>query len=130
MRKVFVVIVLIISLLFLAVGCKTESTTILNSEYKIFYGGSQVEATVRELKVDGGKTTVRIRFLNLGTEELGSFEAYVEFVDVNGETIDSYVISDTFSTPIPVGESFSETAECKSDSSIISVYLSEYNPVD
>lgn len=109
-------------------GCKAKSTTILNTEYKIFYGGSQIETTVRELKVDGGRTTARIRFLNLGSEELGSIEALVEFVDATGETIASYVVQETFDTPVAVGASFSETAECDSDSKIKSVYVSEYIP--
>ena len=117
-----------LSLLLLLAGCKTKSTTILNTEYKLFYGGSQLEVTVRELKVDGGKTTARIRFLNLGTEDLGSIQALVEFIDKDGETIKSAVIDDTFDTPVPVGESFSETAECDSSSKILGVYVSAYVP--
>ena len=109
-------------------GCKTESSTILNTGSKIFYGGSQIETTVRELKVDGGTTTARVRFLNLGSEELGSIEALVEFVDAKGETIASFVIQDTFEMPVPVGESFSETAECDSNSKIKNVIVSEYVP--
>lgn len=128
MRKLLSILLLILSLLFVASGCKTKDTTILNTESKLFYGGSQIETTVRELKVDGGKTTARIRFLNLGTEELGSIEALVEFVDALGNTISSYVISDTFDTPVPVGESFSETAECDSNSKIKGVYVTEYVP--
>jgi hypothetical protein len=128
MRKLFVLSFLILLLLFTAVGCKTESTTILNTEFKIFYGGSQLETTVRELKVDGGKTTARIRFLNLGTEELTSIEALVEFVDAQGDTVSSVVISDTFDTPVAVGASFSQTAECDSNSHIKGVYVTEYTP--
>ena len=128
MRKIVAISLVLLSLLLFAVGCKTQSTTILNTEYKIFYGGSQLETTVRELKVDGGKTTVRVRFLNLGTEELGSIEALVEFVDAQGNTIASAGISDTFDPPIAVGASFSETAECNSSSHIKGVYVSEYTP--
>lgn len=119
---------LALSLLFVAAGCKAESTTILNTESKLFYGGSQIEVTVRELKVDGGKTTARIRFLNLGTEELNSIQALVEFIDKNGDTIKSAVIDATFDAPVPVGESFSESAECDSSSKITGVYVSEYVP--
>ncbi|NLI53120.1 MAG: hypothetical protein GX417_02215 [Clostridiales bacterium] len=128
MRKRLAAPLAMLALLFFVSGCKTTSTTILNTESKIFYGGSQIETTVRELKVDGGKTTARIRFLNMGTEELGSIEALVEFIDAEGNTIASDVISDTFSEPVPVGASFSETAECDSDSAIKGVYVSEYNP--
>lgn len=117
-----------LALMLLVSGCKTESTTVLNAEYKIFYGGSQIETTVRELKVDGGTTTARIRFLNLGSEELSSIEALVEFVDAYGETISSYVISETFTEPVAVGASFSETAECDTNSKIKSVYVTEYVP--
>ena len=128
MRKTLSIILVTISMLALLAGCKAESTTILNTEYKLFYGGSQIEVTVRELKVDGGKTTARIRFLNLGTEDLGSIQALVEFIDKDGETVKSTVIDDTFDTPVPVGESFSETAECDSSSKIRGVYVSAYVP--
>ncbi len=128
MRKTITIIAIAILLLSMLAGCKAKSTTILNTEYKIFYGGSQIETTVRELKVDGGRTTARIRFLNLGSEELGSIEALVEFVDATGETIASYVVQETFDTPVAIGASFSETAECDSDSKIKSVYVSEYIP--
>lgn len=128
MRKIGVVVCLALMMVLLLLGCKTVSSTILNTGSKIFYGGSQIETTVRELKVDGGSTTARVRFLNLGSEELTSIEALVEFVDANGETIASYVISDTFDTPIAIGESFSQTAECDSNSKIKNVIVSEYVP--
>ncbi len=128
LRKYAVAALAMLSLIFFAVGCKSSSTTILNTESKIFYGGSQIETTVRELRVDGGKTTARIRFLNMGTEELTSIEALVEFIDKDGNTIASYVISDTFAEPVEVGASFSETAECDSDSAIKGVYVTDYNP--
>ena len=128
MRKISVVFLTVLTMVALLSGCKTESSTILNTGSKIFYGGSQIETTVRELKVDGGTTTARVRFLNLGSEELGSIEALVEFVDAKGETIASFVIQDTFETPVPVGESFSETAECDSNSKIKNVIVSEYFP--
>ncbi len=130
MHKSRVIALLLILLAVFSAGCKTMSTTILNTESKIFYGGSQIETTVRELTVDGGKTTARIRFLNLGSEELDSIEAVVLFIDANGSTVESDVISDTFGTPVAVGESFSETAECKSDSDIVGVYVTEYAPED
>ena len=128
MRKIPALLLSILALLLLVSGCKTESSQILNTEYKIFYGGSQIETTVRELKVDGGRTTARIRFLNLGSEELTSIEALVEFVDAKGETVASYVISETFDEPIAVGASFSETAECDTNSKIKNVYVTEYVP--
>ena len=81
MRKFRAIALLTVLLLVIVTGCKTVSTTILNTESKLFYGGSQLETTVRELMVDGGKTTARIRFLNLGTEELDSIEALVQFID-------------------------------------------------
>lgn len=128
MRKLTAILLASLSLMLLVSGCKTESTNVLNAEYKIFYGGSQIETTVRELKVDGGRTTARIRFLNLGSEELASIEALVEFVDAKGETISSYVIQETFDAPVAVGASFSETAECDTNSKIRSVYVTEYVP--
>jgi len=123
-----IAVVFLIAALLVSAGCKTTSTTILNSEYKIFYGGSQIEATVRELSIDGGTTSVRVHFLNLGTEELGSLEALVEFVDANGEVISTSVISATYDTPLAVGESVSETVSCDSDSRIKGVYVSDYTP--
>jgi len=128
MRKFTAILFSTILMLALLTGCKTESTTTLNSGYKIFYGGSQIEATVRELKVDGGRTTARVRFLNLGSEELTSIEAQVDFIDANGETIASYIIQETYDTPVAIGESFSETAECDTNSKIKGVYVSEYVP--
>ena len=128
MRKLILTTLAILSALVLLSGCKTESSKILNTSSKIFYGGSQIETTVRELKVDGGKTSARIRFLNLGSEDLSSIEAQVEFIDAEGKTIATYIIQDTFDTPVPVGESFSETAECDSNSKIKGVYVSEYVP--
>ena len=115
-------------LMLVSAGCKQTSSTTLNSEYKIFYGGCQIEATVRELTVDGGTTTARIHFLNLGSETLSSLQALVEFVDAEGNTIDSDVLDLTFSTEITVGEGFSETATCKSNDKIVNVYVTEYTP--
>lgn len=128
MRKKAITFISIIVMTLLLSGCKTESTTILNTGSKIFYGGSQIETTVRELKVDGGTTTARVRFLNLGSEELTSIEALVEFVDANGEIIATDIIQETFKTPIPIGESFSETAECNSNPKIRNVIITEYVP--
>ena len=128
MRKIGILLGSFLMMVLLLSGCKTESTTILNTGSKIFYGGSQIETTVRELKVDGGTTTARVRFLNLGSEELTSIEAFVEFVDAKGETIASFVIQDAFDTPVAIGESFSETAECDSNSKIKNVIVTEYVP--
>ena len=128
MKKGMIVATLLFTMLFLISGCKTTSTTILNTEDKLFYGGSQIETTVRELTVDGGTTSARIRFLNLGTEELSSLEAQVEFVDSKGDTIATSIISKTYETPVAVGESVSETASCDSDSRIKGVYVTEYVP--
>ena len=119
---------LLLVFLLATAGCKTTSTKILNSEYKIFYGGSQIEATVRELSVDGGNTSARVHFLNLGTEELNSLEALVEFVDANGDVVTSSVINVTFDTPLAVGDSDSETVTCDSDSRIKGIFVSEYTP--
>ena len=127
-KKRTVAALLALAILVLAAGCKTTSTTVLNTGSKIFYGGSQIETTVRELKVDGGTTSARIRFVNLGTEELGSLEVLVEFIDSTGEVVATSIISKTYSTPIAVGESVSETATCDSDSRIKGVYVSEYSP--
>lgn len=123
-----IVAALLFTMLFFFGGCKTTSTTILNTEDKLFYGGSQIETTVRELTVDGGTTSARIRFLNLGTEELSSLEAQVEFVDSKGDTIATSIISKTYETPVAVGDSVSETASCDSDSRIKGVYVTEYVP--
>ena len=128
MRKLVVTTLAVLSILVLLSGCKTETSTTLNSSYKIFYGGSQIETTVRELKVDGGKTSARIRFLNLGSEDLTSIEVQVEFIDADGKTIATTISQETFDTPITVGESFSESAECDSNSKIKGVYVSEYVP--
>jgi hypothetical protein len=128
MKKGMLVAALFLAMLLIAAGCKTTSTTILNTEDKIFYGGSQIETTVRELTVDGGTTSARIRFLNLGTEELGSLEAQVEFIDSKGDTIATSIISKTYETPVAVGDSVSETASCDSDSRIKGVYVTEYVP--
>ena len=128
MRKLSIILISALALVLLLSGCKTQSATTLNSEYTIVYGGSQIETTVRELKVDGGRTTARIRFLNLGSEELSSIEAQVEFIDAAGEIISTYIVSETFDTPIAVGESFSETAECDTNSKIKGVYVTEYDP--
>jgi len=123
-----IAVALLLAVLLATAGCKTTSTTILNSEYKIFYGGSQIEATVRELSVDGGTTSARVHFLNLGTEELNSLEALVEFVDATGEVIATSVISVTYATPLAVGDSDSETATCDSNSRIKGVYVTDYIP--
>ena len=128
MRKILTVFVSTLAIFLLLAACKTESSTILNTGSKIFYGGSQIETTVHELKVSGGTTSARVRFLNLGTEELSSIEAQVDFIDANGKVITTVILSDTFSTPVAVGDSFSETAECDSDSHIKGVVVSEYTP--
>jgi len=128
MRKIAITFLSILVLVLALSGCKAESTTILNTSSKIFFGGCQIETTVRELKVDGGTTTARVRFLNLGSEELTSIEAQVDFVDANGETISTFIIQKTFETPVPIGESFSETAECDTNSKIKNVVVTEYVP--
>jgi hypothetical protein len=127
MKKRLVTAALVFIML-VSAGCKQTSSTTLNSEYKIFYGGCQIEATVRELTVDGGVTSARIHFLNLGSETLSSLQALVEFVDAEGNTIESDVLDLTFSTEITVGEGFSETASCKSNEKIVNVYVTEYTP--
>ena len=128
MRKFLTVVLSSLALLVFLTACKAESSTILNTGSKIFYGGSQIETTVRELKVDGGTTSARVRFLNLGTEELTSIQAQVDFIDAKGEVVTTVVISDTFDTPVAIGDSFSETAECDSNSHIKGVVVSEYTP--
>ena len=128
MRKFLTVALSSLALLVLLTGCKAESTKIINVGSTIFYGGSQIETTVRELKVDGGTTSARVRFLNLGTEELTSIQAQVDFIDAKGKVVTTVIISDTFDTPVTVGDSFSETAECDSNSRIKSVVVSEYSP--
>ena len=128
MRKFLTVVLSSLAFLLLLTACKAESSTILNTSSTIFYGGSQIETTVRELKVDGGTTSARVRFLNLGTEELTSIQAQVDFINAKGEVITTVIISDTFDTPVAVGDSFSETAECDSNSQIKGVVVSEYNP--
>ena len=128
MKTKRVATLLLIAILLAVAGCKATSTTVLNTEFKIFYGGSQIETTVRELIVDGGTTSARIRFLNLGTEELNSLEALVEFIDANGEVIATSVINSTYPAPIAVGDSVSETVTCDSDSRIKGIFVSEYAP--
>ena len=118
----------LVLLMLFAAACKEESTTVLNSEYKIFYGGCQIEATVRELTVDGGTTSARIHFLNLGSETLAELEVLVEFVDAEGNTIDSDILDLTYDPEIAVGEGFSENASCKSNDKIVGVYVEEYTP--
>lgn len=115
-------------LLLLAGACKTVSSKTLNTESKIYYGGSQIETTVRELSVDGGTTSARIHFINLGTETLGSLQALIEFVDANGDTIATATIDETFTDEIAVGDGFSLTASCKSDDRIVNVVVSEATP--
>lgn len=128
MRKFLTVVLSSLALMLLLTACKAESSRIINVGSTIFYGGSQIETTVRELKVDGGTTSARVRFLNLGTEELASIQAQVDFIDAKGEVVTTVVISDTFESPVAVGDSFSETAECDSNSRIKSVVVSEYTP--
>lgn len=128
MKTKRVAALLLIAILLAVAGCKATSTTVLNTEFKIFYGGSQIETTVRELIVDGGTTSARIRFLNLGTEELNSLEALVEFIDANGEVIATSVINSTYPEPIAVGDSVSETVTCDSDNRIKGIFVSEYTP--
>lgn len=116
------------ALVLLFCACKTVSSTILNTESKIFYDGCQIETTVRELSVDGGRTSARIRFINRGGDSLSALEALVEFVDTDGNTIASDVLSLTFDPAVEAGESFSETATCDSDDRIVNVVVSSYNP--
>ena len=129
MRKILTVVLSSIALLVLLTACKAESTKTLNVGSTIFYGGSQIETTVRELKVDGGTTSARVRFLNLGTEELTSIQAQVDFINAKGEVVTTVIINETFDSPVAVGDSFSETAECDSNSQIKSVVVLEYSPV-
>ena len=70
------------------------------------------------------------RFGGQGTQlpEIAKLEVVQEFIDAAGEIISTYIVSETFDTPIAVGESFSETAECDTNSKIKGVYVTEYEP--
>jgi len=108
----------------LALGCKEQSTTILNKETTIYFGGSQIEATVRELTVDGGQTSVRVRFVNISGSPLEELKAHVDFVDADGAVLVSDEIELSFHEPLTVGDSVSGTASCKSNERIVGVVLS------
>lgn len=112
-----------------ALACKERSTTILNKEATIYYGDSQIEATARELTVDGGRTSVRIRFVNLSGVSLESLKAHVDFVDAHGGVIASDEIELTFTEPLTVGDSVSGTAYCESNRRIRSVLISSAEAV-
>lgn len=105
-------------------ACKEQSVTMLNKEATIYYGDSQIEATARELTVDGGRTSVRVRFVNISGSSLETLSAHVEFVDADGGVIASDEIELTFEEPLAVGDSVSGTARCDSDERIVSVVLS------
>ena len=105
-------------------ACKEQSTTMLNKEATIYFGDSQIEATARELTVDGGRTAVRVRFVNISGSPLESLDASVDFVDIDGNVIASDEITLTFEEPLAVGDGVSATARCNSDDRIVSVALS------
>ena len=94
-------------------GCAGESKTILlNSVSKFFSNETVLEATARELEIEGRTATVRIHIMNLNNDPLDSFGACVSFLDNAGNVlyIDEQEI--TLDTPLESYDSISITAAC------------------
>lgn len=127
MRR-FVSLLLAMLLIISFSACKTQRQTTLDSVDVFYCDGCKIEATARELTVDGGTTSARIRFANMGSDPLGYIDALVEFVDAAGDTIASDVIHILFEAPLEVGDGVSATAICDSDARITGVYVSLYEP--
>lgn len=97
----------------LLLGCNPSSkTTLLNSVDKFFSNEAMLEATARELIIEGDEASVRIHLMNLDSEPLEAFSMHVSFLDSKGEVLYVDAQEVTLEIPLESYESTSITATC------------------
>lgn len=97
-------------------GCKSEPVTRnLNSVLEFYSDGNRLEATVRELTIDGDDASVRFRVVNRGESEIPSLKLSVRFLDASGSELYTDDVSASFAPPLAVGDSKSITADCSGE---------------
>lgn len=110
MRKYLVWLLLAAALLIL-VGCGAKSsTTILNTVNKFFSNDAVLEATARELEVQGNEASVRISIMNTSEDKVDGFHAKVDFLDQKGNVL--YTHEQDVNESLESYESTSITATC------------------
>lgn len=93
-------------------GCAKTQVTTLNSVCTFYSDNTLIEATARELTIQGSDAEVRIRMLNFGEESANFINAQVDFLDEAGNVLYSDQIIDEYDTPLAPGESVGVTATC------------------
>lgn len=110
MRK-YLVGLLIVAALCGLVGCGSKSsTTILNTVNKFFSNDVVLEATARELVIDGNEANVRISVMNTSEDQVDGFHARVDFLDQKGNVL--YTHEQDVNEVLESYESTSITATC------------------
>ena len=114
MRKRLFALVILIALILMSAGCGSASsqTIILNSVSKFFSNDGLLEATARELSIEGNDASVRIHILNTSEEPIDSLNAKVSFLDQEGNVLYSDELDFTYDTPLESYESTTITASC------------------
>ena len=114
MRKRFIVLfVFSLACILCLAGCASSSGTVMLISVSTFFSNDAlIEATARELTIDGDKATVRISVVNLGSDPLDSFSADVSFLDSEGNVLYTDTQSVAFDEPLGSYESASFSASC------------------
>lgn len=114
MRKRLFALAILIALILMSAGCGSASsqTIILNSVSKFFSNDGLLEATARELSIEGNDASVRIHILNTSEEPIDSLNAKVSFLDQEGNVLYSDELDLTYDTPLESYESTTITASC------------------
>ncbi len=114
MRKRLLALVFIIAVVLLGSGCGSTSsqTIMLNSVSKFFSNDGLLEATARELSIEGNNASVRIHILNTSEDPIDSLNAKVSFLDQQGNELYSDDLDLTYDTPLESYESTTITATC------------------
>lgn len=110
MRK-YLIWLPLVAVFFVFVGCgSSSSTTILNTVNKFFSNDVVLEATARELVIDGNEANVRISVMNTSEDQVDGFHAKVDFLDQKGNVLYSH--EQDVNETLESYESTSITATC------------------
>ncbi|MEG1524628.1 MAG: hypothetical protein RRZ24_01060 [Clostridia bacterium] len=94
-------------------GCKAISeTAVLDTESRFLSSEALIEATVRELTIEGNVASVRIHLLNRSGGPVDHIDAQVEYTDINDDVLYTDQIHVVYDEPLPDGGSSSATSSC------------------
>lgn len=94
-------------------GCAARKrTTMLNTVDTFFSDQALLEATARELKIDGDEASVRIHVMNISGDAIDGFSMQIHFLDESGNVLYTDTQSAAYEVPMENYESASITANC------------------